>query len=272
MSVFYSSSIIPQNPSIPDQESPTLRPTIPSFSIAKKKKVIYELQHHHLRLVILFLQRQRHAHHEGRLVDAMMLVAQDAHATGLQHHRQRELHGVAEPALGEGAQQMAVGHQHDIGGRLAVHIRRLARADLGDERVQALRHLGRHLALLTAVAPDVPGLVGVEALCLAARADLLCEEPFVRAVVPLGQGVGDGDAVEVAQVGLRVGGEEQLEGALGAGAGRDVDVGEGRGVDELEGADELAAGAEDLAFAAWGEGEVRLARVAAVDCPFGFAW
>lgn len=120
-------------------------------------------------------------------MNAMVLVAQGADPAGL-HDQGRLGEGLADPADGEGAQDVAVAHDE--------HIARDARllglpddvgvvvgADLGDQAVDARDDVLGRLATRAPVAPDVPA---AQALSLAHLADLGGRDALVVAVVPLG--------------------------------------------------------------------------------------
>ena len=120
-------------------------------------------------------------------------------------------------------------------------------SDFGDQRVNACDDILRAFAAGTAVAPDIPGLGQTGGF--PALADLRGGDALVVAVVPFGDLGGDGDGGggaggmggEVVVVlggglpgeGVRAAEFEELEGALGAGAGGDVAFEGERGVSGL---------------------------------------
>jgi hypothetical protein len=207
-----------------------------------------------------------------------MLVTANANSTRLQHQGQPDGQLVLHPALCKGAQDVSVRNDQNIPWAFSLRTAgclqegRLVGLDLLNQGVEASADLGRGLARLTAVMPDVPLRIRVQAPLLSALPDLLGEQTLVEAVLPLPDVLGRLDLVLCAHRRPVLGREEQLESPLGASAWGDEDVGEIRRRDDLDGTDDGAGRGKHLGLSVCGQRNIGSTCVAARLCPFRLAW
>lgn len=88
-------------------------------------------------LVLRFLEREANAQKKGRLLDVVMLVAQDPNTARLHHQAEREREVIAQPPLGESSRRVAMRDQDDILWFTIVHMRCLDLTDLRDQDIEA---------------------------------------------------------------------------------------------------------------------------------------
>lgn len=92
--------------------------------------------------LINLLFRKPNAQQQRRLLNALMLVAQNPHSARFHHQTQWELHRVAKPALRERPREMSMSYNDHVGRSAVFHVRRVQSADFGDQRVDARCDLG----------------------------------------------------------------------------------------------------------------------------------
>lgn len=125
-----------------------------------------------------------HANKAGRLFDVVMLVAQAANPSRLQHHGEWKGEVIMEPSFDKSTQDMTMAYQDDIALFLSMHIGSMEVPDLGDQVVKPGSDLIRDFSLLTSVTPDIPSSFSVESMLSPQRSNLMCHLALVQTIFP----------------------------------------------------------------------------------------
>lgn len=84
-----------------------------------------------------FLVGETNTQEQSRLLNVVVLVAQDTNTAWLHHKTQWKRQIVAQPALREGSSGMAVGNKNDVFRLIVVHVRCLKLTDVLDQFIEA---------------------------------------------------------------------------------------------------------------------------------------
>lgn len=193
------------------------------------------------------------------------VLPQNTNSPRLQHHGQRKVHRIAKPALGERAQRMPMGNKQYITWILSVHIACMDSTNFGYKTVDASSNLFRGptstvnsarvrkimcicnlLSILATISPDIPRPGLIQTMFRPQRADLLGQQTFILAIIPLGETVRLRHLLRILEL-LLVGViESQLKGMRRPPAGTDIDMCKFFGVNKSSGSHQDLARRKDL--------------------------